>query len=499
MMSSFRFTSCAVGLALLALCAPGVRAQQQDQNQQPQQTQDQSAPPIPAYRSPLASAADNGDADNPNLDPQKIIPDDHALAGAENLGLGIPTLTHNYWQPHVDLVSTIDSNPTVAPGQTGWSGSTSFLAGLDLRRTSGNSDLTMTYLGGGTLSNTGNASSGIIQGLDFKDKISFRRVSVSFIDQLSYVPGTSFGFAGLGTIQLPGTGTGGLGSGFTSGQSVISGSGQDVTNSFVTEVDAYVTPRSSISMVGGYSLLHYFDNGLLNYGNTNAQLGYNYQLNRTDTIAVSYQFSAFRYSNYDQSINSNTLFVSYGRRLTGRLAFQVAAGPEFAFLRTPITAGSATGTNSANTALNSVTEVSWALSTSLRYQLHRASVGLGYTRDISGGSGVLAGSLLNTLTGSLSGSLTRVTSGGLNFGFSHNSGTSLASTSAPINQTFAYWFGGGNLSRPLGRTLNLSLSYQLQYQNSNSSFCIGPTCGTSVLRNTISIGVGWHARPIAFE
>lgn len=503
-MRLYRFTSCAVGLLLLALHAPEVRAQQQDPNQaqsQPsQQSQQQSAPPIPAYRSPFASAADNGDVDNPNLDPQRIIPDDHALAGAENLGLGMPALTHSYWQPHFDLLSTIDSNPTVAPGQTGWSAETSILAGVDLRRTSGNSDLTVTYMGGGMLSNTGNASNGIVQGLDFKDKISFRRASVSFIDQLSYIPGSSFGFAGLGTIQLPGTGTAGLGSSFTSGQSILTGLGQDITNSFVTEVDAYLTPRSSISMVGGYSLLHYFDGGLLDYGNTNAQLGYNYQLNRTDTIALSYQFSAFRYGNFDQSINSNTLFVSYGHRVTGRLAFQVAAGPEFAFLHLPISAGVGTGTSStSNTGTNSVTDVSWALSTSLRYQLHRANLGLTYTRDISGGSGVLAGSLLNSVSGSFGGPLSRTTTGNLNFGFSHNSGTSLASTSSPVSQSFAYWFGGANLSHPWGRTLNLSLTYQLQYQNSNSSFCIATTCGTNVLRNSISLGLGWRSRPIAFQ
>lgn len=501
-MRLYRLTSCAAGLVLLTLHAPGARAQQQDpnqgQNQQSQQGQQQSAPPIPAYRSPFASAAENGDDDNPNVDPQKIIPDDHTLAGAENLGLGMPALTHSFWQPHLDLLSTIDSNPTVAPGQTGWSTATSFLAGVDIRRTSGNSDLTVTYLGGGLLSNTGNASNGIVQGLDFKDKISFRRASVSFIDQLSYIPGSSFGFAGLGTIQLPGTGSGGLGSSFTSGQSILTGQGQDMSNSFVTEVDAYLTPRSSLSMVGGYSLLHYFDGGLLDYGNTNAQLGYNYQLNRTDTVAVSYQFSAFRYSNYGQSINSSTLFVSYGHRVTGRLAFQVAAGPEFAFLLLPISVGGA-GTGSTSATTNSVTDISWALSTSLRYQLRRANLGLMYTRDISGGSGVLAGSLLNSVSGTFGGPLSRTTTGNLNFGFSHNSGTSLASTSTPVNQSFAYWFGGANVSRPWGRTLNLSLTYQLQYQNSSSSFCIGPTCGSSVLRNSISLGVGWRSRPIAFQ
>lgn len=504
-MRLYRFTGCAAGMLVLALGAPGARAQQQNQDQQQQQSQEPSAAPIPAYRSPLASAADNGDAD-PNADPQKLIPDDHALAGAENLGLGLPSLTHNYWQPHVDLLTTVDSNAAVAPGQIGWSTWTSVMGGLDLRRTSGNTDLTLTYLGGGILSDTGSESNGIVQGVDFKDKITFRRASVTFIDQFNYMPGSLFGFAGLGTVQLPGAGAGGLGSGFTPGESILTSLGQNLTNSFVTEVDAFLTPRSTISLVGGYSVLRYFNGGLLDYGNANGQVGYNYQLNRTDSIAVSYQFSAFRYGNFNQSINNNTVMVSYGRRLTGRLAFQVSAGPDFAFLRTPISTGAGgggtgsgtSGAGGAGAATSSIQQIYWSVNTAVHYQMQRASLGLSYTRGISGGSGVLAGSVSDAVSGNATRQLSRTTNGSLNFGFAHNSGLSVAA-STPVNQSYGYWFGGANLSRPWGRTLNLSLSYQLQYQDSNSTFCIGPTCGTNVMRHVITFGLGWRARPIGFE
>lgn len=500
-MHLYRFTSCAAGLAILALYAPGVRAQQQDQTQQTQQSQQsqqQSAPPVAAYRSPLASAADNGDASEMYADPQKLIPDDHALAGAENLGLGLPTLTHSYWQPHVDLNSSLDSNGALVPGLSSWTTWTSVMAGIDLRRTTGNSDLTLTYLGGGMLSNNGNQSNGIFQGLDVKDKISFRRGTVTFIDQLNYTPGSLFGFAGLGSVQLPGTGLNGIGSGFTPGQSILTSLGQDLTNSFVTEVDTFLTPKTTISVVGGYSLLHYFDGGLYDYGNTNAQIGYNYQLNRTDSIALSYQFSAFRYGNANQSINNNTVMVSYGRRLTGRLAFQVAAGPDFTFLRSPIT--SIPGSGGMNAATSSTQQVYWSLNTSISYQMERAMLGLTYTHGVTGGSGVLLGSVADAVSGSVRRQISRTTGAGLNFGYSHNTGLSLATgTATPLSQTFAYWFGGGNLTRPWGRTLNLSLSYQMQYQDSNSSFCIGPACGSSVLRHVITFGVGWRARPIAFR
>jgi hypothetical protein len=507
MMHLYRNTSWAAGLMMLALSAPGARAQQQDQGQQPQQSQEQATPPIAAYHSPLAGAADNGDADGMNADPQKMIPDDRALAGAENLGLGMPSLTHSYWQPHFDLLSSLDSNPTIGPGESGWAAEASFTGGVDLHRTSGNSDMTVNYLGGGTFSNNGNVSNGIVQSLDFKDKFTFRRGSIAFFDQLNYLPGSSFGFSGLGGVTLPGSGLSGLGTTFTPSESILTPIGQNLSNSFVTEVDANLTGRSTISLVAGYSLLHYFDGGLLDSGDVNGQIGYNYQLNRTDTIALSYQFSAIRYSNFDQSINSNTVFVSYARRLTGRLAFQVSAGPEFAFLKTPITGNTGTtgdgGTSGSGTGIagtNSTTLATWSVNTNLHYQLQRGNLGLSYSHGVSGGSGVLAGSVADTFSGSFNRPLTRTTSGSFNFGYAHNNGLSLtSSTSAPTDQAYGYWFGSVNLNRPLGRTMNLSLTYQTQYQDSNSSFCIGPTCGTSVVRQTVTVGLGWHARPIAFE
>jgi hypothetical protein len=71
-------------------------------------------------------------------------------------------------------------------------------------------------------------------------------------------------------------------------------------------------------------------------------------------------------------------------------------------------------------------------------------------------------------------------------------------TTTPLSQAYDYWFVGANLSHPVGRALGLTLSYQMQYQDSNTSFCIGPTCGTSVIRHLISVGVGWHERPLLF-
>ena len=256
-----------------------------------------------------------------------------------------------------------------------------------------------------------------------------------------------------------------------------------------------LTPRTSLTFVGGYSLLHYSGSGLLNSTDASFQGGYNYLLTRKDTVAVLYTFSALRYSNFDQSIDLHTIQGSYARRVTGRLVFQIAAGPQFGLFRTPIPSGAAS--SGSGTTASSSTQLYWSLSSNMQYQLQRTQLALSYDHGVSAGSGVLGGSVSDVVSGSATRQMSQTFSSGLTAGYSRNHGLAISSTT-PTSQTYDYWFAGANFSHPLGRTLGLTLSYELQYQDSSGSFCIGPTCGTSVIRNMISVGVGWHEGPRLF-
>ena len=146
---------------------------------------------------------------------------------------------------------------------------------------------------------------------------------------------------------------------------------QNLSNAFDVELDTTLSPRTSLTLVGGYSLLHYFDNNLLNFGDATFQVGYNYQATRKDTVAVSYKFSAYRYSNVDQSLNLHTVQGSYARRVTGRLAFQIAAGPQFALSSFPVTGS--TGSTVTGSGTTASSQLYWTLNTALQYQLRRAA------------------------------------------------------------------------------------------------------------------------------
>jgi hypothetical protein len=214
-----------------------------------------------------------------------------------------------------------------------------------------------------------------------------------------------------------------------------------------------------------------------------------YQMSRHDAIAVLYRFDSFRFPNADETLLGHVAELTYARRITGRLAFEIGAGPEYAIFRVP-TLGGPSATNS----------IYWVGDASLTYDLRRTSLGLGYDHGISGGSGVLSGSIADTVTGSISSQLSRTLRGGLSIGYARNEPLSIAqSSSATPNPTFDYYYGTVGFSRPFGHSVTLSLDYLVQYQQADSTYCVGTVCGTTILRQQVSFGLNLHTRPFPID
>lgn len=498
-MLAFRYRSSIAAFALV-LSAPVLCAQQpapstqpqQPPSQQPQQNGD--AQPIPAYRSPLASAADNsGIQEDTSAD--QLVPDTRLPAGAQSLTLGAPKLSHVYLQPHVDAMSSTYTGPTTTYA--------SISGGLDLREVSGPSNLTLAYLGGGSISSDGSNNS-VVQELGVVEKLTMHRTIVSLIDQASYFPQASFGYNGLGTGALSVGGNIGLQAGFTTDQSILTTNGQYIANSSLLEVDRYLTRRTSLTFVGDYNLVHYINVSNADNNEATFQAGYNYQLSRKSTISVIYGFDAFRYTNNSQSINSHSVELSYARRIVGRMALRVSGGPSFAISQFPLSVGAAS--TSTTTSSGKTNQLMWNANVDLTYQFRRAELEATYSHGVTGGSGVLAGAVSDTISGQASRQFTRNLNLQWGTGYSRNTGLTLLQLSpttvlAPIvtsatNQTFNYWFTGVNLNRRWGPFITLNAGYQFQYQNSGTVSCLANPCSTSFLNHQFSVGIGWHPRPV---
>jgi hypothetical protein len=488
---------------------PAGQAGQQTPSQAPssqspasQAPQNQPVQPIPASRDPLLRRAVGGVAgetvDDSDVTAQEMVPDNRSLVGAQVFSLGAPKLSHSYWAPFVNVTSSFDSNPVTATAThtQGWVYWTSPSAGVDLHRVSGNSDLTLNYSVIESISNASGVGSTTTQQLGLSDRFTLHRSVITAIDQLAEFPNSAFGYGGFGGDTL-GVAATGLQSSFASNQSILTGSGERISNTAVLQVDTFLAPRTSLTFVGSYGLMDYVNHGLLNNNQVSFQAGYNHTLNRKDTIGVFYRFDGFRYSQITQSIDSHSLQLSYGRRVTGRLAFQISGGPAVSFSNLPITTSSAVSTT---TTATSARQIYWDLGTTLTYGWRRTSLSAAYNHFVTGGSGVLSGALTDNFTGTVTRQIRRNLSGSLTFGYSRNQGLA-ASTTAGVrgaNQTYNYWFADAGINRTFGKAINASVGYHVQSQSTGAVSCSTGTCATSVTENLIYLELGWRPRPYTF-
>src|SRR5260221_6649747 len=118
--------------------------------------------------------------------------------------------------------------------------------------------------------------------------------------------------------------------------------------------------------------------GNINSDSTTGPIGYNYTLTRQDSFGAFYRFSAYHYSGQPQANGDHSFNFAYSRKLTGRLALQIYAGPDFTTSRI------STNGNSLAYGVN--------VGASLSYSAKSGGLSGSYSHGISNGSGVLAGS-----------------------------------------------------------------------------------------------------------
>lgn len=473
-------------LALFALVLGGMAGHAQT----PAENSSASAvqPVSSAVVTPLFSENNNGLSANA----ETPLSDNRALAGAQDLSPEVPILRRSYWQPFFNLTATLDTNPLGLGNTVSLVPWGTFYGGADLHWASRRSDLSVNYLGGGVLSQY-SSSDAPIQRLALGEKLSWRHATISLFDQFSYVPEAVSEFYFPSGTDLPANTETSLQPVFLPNQSIFTTAGQELTNSFVGELDVTPTPRSSLTFLESYSAVRFFNAGLLEPNDTILQAGFNHQLTRNNTIALLYRFAAFRFSNLYQPMDAHAVQVGLGRQVIGRWAFQLSTGPELALMRM------ATSQASSIEALTTITvfrHVYWTANSSMTYEIHRSVLKLGYDHGVTDGAGFLTGAITDQGYGSLEGQLSRTLTGALIAGYARNQGLT-ATTQQPTNLIYRDWFAGVTISHALSRRASIFLSYQVQRQAANV-VCAGVTCGNDFMRHLISLGVTGRsqARPI---
>jgi hypothetical protein len=240
-------------------------------------------------------------------------------------------------------------------------------------------------------------------------------------------------------------------------------------------------------------VLRFFKSNFLDLNDTTIQAGFNHHVTRNNTLALLYRLTAFRFSNVYQPIDEHVVQLAFGRQVTGRMSFQVAAGPELAFFRT--VAGQ-TSTGAAPPTVVRSKQLYWTLDSSVTYDIGRTVLKLGYGHSLTDGAGFLTGAVTDQGSGSIDTPLSRTLTAELIGGYARNRGL-IQTTQQPANEIYQDWFAGVTINHVLSRRASIFLNYQVQRQATNF-VCAGIACGSEFTRQLISVGLTGRlqARPI---
>jgi hypothetical protein len=464
---------------LLALAVSPSRAQEEP----PDSAGDRPKPAGSSPPFPMINSEDQQNQDQPNL-----AADTTPLTGVLEPTLGSSEIRHSYWIPGVQWSGSIQSNSYNQTSNTGWLMNNFLIGNLSLLKAWSGSELAINYSGGGFFSTDTSQGNGSYQQLAVSQLFQWSRWQIQLVDQFSYLPQTSLGFGGGSALGVPGTGGSlgpvipGVSNSYVPNQSIYNAVGPRYSNTSVAQITYALTPRGSITLSGSYGLLDFVEAGNVDNQLTTETIGYNYALTREDTFGIFYGFSAYHFSGQPQAYGNHSVNFAYGRKLTGRMALQLHAGPSFTTSRTTGAADGSTLTHGIN------------VGASLTVGVHNGGLYASYNHGISGGSGVLTGSNADMINIGANHALSRRWSGQVNFGYSHN--TPIEGFGPTVSQNdYNTWNFGAGLSRPLGRNATFGVAYNATLSSYSSSGCTNAPCSENQTYNYVTINFQWHARP----
>lgn len=461
-------------LVALVLCVPAAWAQQKDPRVNPPV---EPLSPLPANES--SSRTTPAEVVPAETAPAASAQSQRPLTSAEPWALGLRAGGRSFVFPSLRFFQGADTSPRVQSGRNdGVEATTVFSGRLTVQRIWANQEFSFDYSGGGQFySRSSDLNASFHQG-GLTYRVNLRKWSLLFADQGGYSTEAGGGYGSFGGSLPIGSGpiAGNLNQFLLPEQSILTSRTPRVSNTVLGEAHYSAGRRSTLTFSGAYGILRYLDVGFLDGSTATFSAGYNYAVTGKDTVALSYSANLLRFSDLDQRVNSHYVHVSYGRRITGSLAWQVAAGPLI---------------NSFENGMNgSDTGISWSLQTSLLYRYAQGGVHLQYQRGVTGGSGVLVGAVTNDVGVGLSRQLSRLWRGSVDFRYAHNDRLKQVVSSGG---GFNTWQMGMSLHRPVGRYTRLYLRYGMQRQTSTV-----PGLGAG-LRHTFGIGFDFRFRPIDIE
>jgi len=447
--------------------------------------QQDAAPKQAIYAMPGLSDAPNGAAQD--VAPPDMNPDRTSLTGAQDFTVGTPGLRHSYWVPGLTLENSFQSSYN---GSQDWVSTSHFVGTASLNIFSSHSQFALNYSGGGSVTNSNSVPDGYYHNLNTSQSFTWKRWTLAFLDEFSYLPQSTFGFGGVSNLGSPGVGgvlgsiVPGLQTNYSLAQSLFSSTDPRFNNSAVVQTEYALTARSSLTTTASYGILRFTQGNSIETNDEIFSLGYNYQVTKNDTIGAVYRFTNYRFLGDPQALNDHVANLAYGRKITGRLALQLFGGPEINTFRHPI------GTETER--------VSFSAGGLVTYAFRQGGLSITYNHGLSAGSGVLIGSVRDEVGSRFSFPISRRWNGSTGLGYALNK--SISGSVSPVgSQSLHSLYASGGLNYALSRNVKVNVNYTFDYQDSTQLTCPAGGCGTNYMQHQIWVGFDWHTRPFVLR
>jgi len=414
-----------------------------------------------------------------------------------------PTIAaRSFLQPGLHATESVNSN---LGSNSNAVGITRLLGSLDLTRLWSRYAFAADYVGGAALYSDNWGQPSQVHEMAAAQRYAWRTGQLQACDHLTYLPEGSFGFSGFNGAG--GSTVGGSCGGSFGGGSSFGSVGQNprLTNAASLDLRESLSPRSSITAAVGYSFTDFLHSQALatvNSHQESAQVGYSHVLNHFDQVGLQYGFEQFQFPQASAgTIVAHTVEGLYEHQVSGRMDLTLAAGPEFILVRLPDTVVSVGGVPTLVPA-HTLTELTASARALLRYRFPRDTVSLSYNRHVTAGSGIQLGSQTDEVRATLGRPLTRLWTASVDVGYSHHEALQAAPVGGNgLGGTYQAGFGGGGLTRRLGRDFSLQMHYQYTYEYFAGAACTKIDCssGHTFNRHIGDITLSWHPAPIRLD
>jgi hypothetical protein len=317
-----------------------------------------------------------------------------------------------------------------------------------------------------------------IEQLNASESVSWERIALSLVDTFHLTPGVPYSSALGGSNVSDFIGAGPI---------------RHYTNFLSGSVVDEMTPRSGFTLLGAYTSTNYFGLSSQNNHGGSAAVSYNYELTPRTNISTSYMYQDWKFPG-GQSDAAQTAQLSYEHEFSPRMTLTLGGGPQFISYRTTITlqGGPLNGvpiplTSHQTTFLGDA----W-----LSYSIPKGTLSLLYEHLLTSGAGLFAGANTDTIGATLARPILPSWTTSVAAGFTRLS--SLGNqTSGAVGNSYQYGFASVSVNRRIGRSLNVSASYQFNEEASFSGCSAASGCGSVI--HTALISISWHTLPIFLD